>query len=32
MRKNYDPAKESKYIMYLDTYNLVGSATSQNLP
>ena len=30
--KNYNPSKESKYIMYLDANNLYGYAMSQPLP
>ena len=30
--KDYDPGKETSYIMYLDAYNLYGWTMSQALP
>ena len=30
--KNYDPTKESRFIMYLDESNLYGWGTIQHLP
>ena len=30
--KNYDPEKESRYIMYLDKNNLYGWEMSQYVP